>query len=722
MRAFRIGLVTWNVGGAPPGIPLATRKLLACAAQNDVVVVGLQEVPVGRRGWKNYLIQALGPEWLQAGSEAYAGMRLKVFVKNAPNLNPSISVTSTGMRVGAGVADRWPNKGAVAVGIQFGPSCRALFIVAHLAANEDRVQSREDDWRVILRRLDRDEFLPRGADSVIPVPLLHRYEHVFVLGDLNYRVVAPGSTRDNRIHWVRNQIANQNWHALMAVDQLTKERLNANVFADFEEADITFAPTFKIDPQTAHYSSTRIPSYCDRILWHSLPARVHLVKPLQYRALSNFTQSDHIPVYGAFEMRVPHLPSPSYSLRPPNGYRIVLEFMLVRYIKGVRPFVKRESVDDAPHSIRRITPPFRLKPSKASRTPLTTRFRDLIENITVDDDDRPCDKAHHHLNDDDDDIDDGAESSSSLSSEDPEEFLPLVLDTREDSFDEASEFDLHDRSTRDSDASLVADFASDRNLGYNTDLLSTPGSDRRALTPVIPGVPSPVAERSSAERESDSEANTSTEFQQTPSTKKERDWNCSPGPHVNSGPKKRDSLSRQVSEGTEPSKGAVPARRPRLNTLRMEVHGEGIFLKRQRIYSISLPRNSSGSRERIGDTLPVIPLRPVKSLDELEYRHILLEFAKKKSRVGKSGVLPVRELLPCAGKPYAFEMALTKYGRPVATLEACVQLTVSDSDLWVDSQGRVVRNRHGDSARNYAGDLPVRKKTHARTKLDPRWR
>ncbi|KAI0567578.1 Inositol polyphosphate-related phosphatase [Gracilaria domingensis] len=597
------------------------------------------------------------------------------------------------MRVGAGVADRWPNKGAVAVGMQFGSHCRVVFIVAHLAANEERLQSREDDWRLILRRLERDDLLSRGADNVISVPLFHRYEHVFVLGDLNYRVVAPGSSKEQRVEWVKEMVNARDWRALIAVDQLTKERLDGNVFADFEEADITFAPTFKINPQTGQYSTHRIPSYCDRILWHSLPARVELVKCLQYQALTDFKESDHIPVYGAFELRVPALPSPAAPMRPPQGYRIVLEFMLVRFIKGARPFVKRDSFEDAPHSMRRITTPHRLKSGSSSKSFRYSRLRNLMERIPVDENEDIVDEEQEEdIEDVDEDV---AESSSSLSSEDPDDFSPIE-EVPDESPDEGYEFQFQE-FVRQAGFRHFGDKSSSDSYGYNTDLLRTSRTGGSRSAPSTPSTSNDMAQPGTENEHPATHLKIPggrlPKVDAASDGKSDRAWVPSPEPHANSGPRKRDSLSRQVSESVERRGIPSSARRPRLNTLRMEVHGQGLFLKRDRIYSISIPRRNSGSRERIGDTLPVIPLQPVKSLDELKYRHILLEFAKKKSRVGKSGVLPMRELLPYAGELYAFEMALTKYGRPVATVEACVQMTVSDSELWVDARGRVINEK-----------------------------
>lgn len=356
MQTYRIGLLTWNVGGLPPNASPPAEQLLSTARHVDVIVLGLQEASLTRRAsWKSFLLSALGPHWAYVGGHRYAGMRVKVFARLSPIRPvaawrlaplpsdpalmahrprvPVVGVTAPGKRVGAGVADRWPNKGAVAVEICFGTGCRAVFVVAHLAANEEGLKGREDDWRAILRRLDRDE-MPLGRGDVISVPMFHRYEHVFVLGDLNYRISPPGSDHASRVRWVQQRAAMRDWQALVARDQLTRERACGKVFANFEEGTIAFAPTFKIDPYTGGYASTRVPSYCDRILWHSLPARVELVECLRYTALGGVRDSDHIPVYAEFALRVPIVAAPGRELSGYKGVRLVLEFMLVRFVKG----------------------------------------------------------------------------------------------------------------------------------------------------------------------------------------------------------------------------------------------------------------------------------------------------------------------------------------------------------------------------------------------------
>lgn len=716
-----------------------TSTLLNAAIHCDVIVVGLQEVAVGRRGWKDELRKGLGPDWVYIGGESYVGLRVKVFARLSPRLPsvpvlqlaalnaqdaakvgksvragmyPVVGINGQGKRVGVGVADRWPNKGAVAVEIHFGAACRAVFVVAHLAANEEKVQGREDDWRAILRRLDKDELsLARGAEPVISVPLFHRYEHVFVLGDLNYRIAPPGTDLEQRVEWVRGLIKKGDWRKLVDADQLMRERADDRVFANFQEGDITFAPTFKIDPQTGDYSTTRVPSYCDRILWHSLPARIDLVKCVQYKSLTTFTKSDHIPVFGEFELEVPQVTSPLKSLNPMRGKRIVLEFMLVRFVKGAGQFSKREAFDEGPPSMRHIREPasMNLPVSRdvnggiAGSVELRDRHQqeDYGKLVMKEREDEEEDLIEE--GDDDDDLSfssDEEESSMQDRNDNPPVAQGLQLHFSRGALVEEGALKICRNGTV-----AVSSFSNQATNPEHLDrhFRKSSAESSRDIFPLLPY-------HSSASIDS-----TGSLSPQTP-TEASRE-STRPLAHANSGPRKRDSLSRQVEDSNSNQKNKKASTRRRLNKMRMEVHGEGLFLKQGRIYRVGIPKRVNGLRERIGESLPVIPFMPVTHLEDLNYRHVLIEFAKKNSRVGTSGALPLRELLRYVGRPYAFELSLTKYGLPVGVLEACVQLTVSDSSYWVDAKERVVRNADGTSSKNYHGKLPVRKRTRAKSKV-----
>lgn len=70
---------------------------------------------------------------------------------------------------------------------------------------------------------------------------------------------------------VRRRIATGTWDTLIPSDQLTIAQRNGAAFSSFKEATITFQPTYKYDSGTSVYDTSekqRVPSWCDRVLWH----------------------------------------------------------------------------------------------------------------------------------------------------------------------------------------------------------------------------------------------------------------------------------------------------------------------------------------------------------------------------------------------------------------------------------------------------------------------
>ena len=90
--------------------------------------------------------------------------------------------------------------------------------------------------------------------------------------------------------------------ALLGYDQLNKEMKNNRAFRlrSFQEAPITFAPTYKYDTGSTEYDSSekrRIPAWCDRILFTKSPH----IQSLSYRRYEP-TVSDHRPVSAGFNV------------------------------------------------------------------------------------------------------------------------------------------------------------------------------------------------------------------------------------------------------------------------------------------------------------------------------------------------------------------------------------------------------------------------------------
>ncbi|RKP39794.1 hypothetical protein BJ085DRAFT_36736 [Dimargaris cristalligena] len=168
--------------------------------------------------------------------------------------------------------------------------------------------------------------------------LLFDHDHVFFLGDLNYR------TTKNFQKPLAIPLRDKDLQILLQSDELIRVKQSGAAFADFDEAQIRFNPTYKFTVGCNIYTyKKRNPSWCDRILFWSRPAsrrnptrhrRTHgpgmgnrsrsrdmgateppraqsLVKgvgesqaivPLFYSAHFTYTSSDHRPVSGLFQV------------------------------------------------------------------------------------------------------------------------------------------------------------------------------------------------------------------------------------------------------------------------------------------------------------------------------------------------------------------------------------------------------------------------------------
>ena len=141
---------------------------------------------------------------------------------------------------------------------------------------------------------------------------------MFWFGDLNYRIdegadknASSSSTgfsnfNDSNsldLNKIYELIERKDFSLLKKKDQLNVERERGNVFQSFIEGDLTFAPTYKYQPNTNHYErrpekKIRAPAWCDRILYKVKNKKFLDVKQLNYFR-SELLPSDHKPV-GSF--------------------------------------------------------------------------------------------------------------------------------------------------------------------------------------------------------------------------------------------------------------------------------------------------------------------------------------------------------------------------------------------------------------------------------------
>ncbi|KAI9845754.1 MAG: hypothetical protein M1837_004587 [Sclerophora amabilis] len=330
------------------------------------------------------------------------------------------------------------------------------FVAAHLAPMEDGLQRRNEDWANIVRKLvftpisipshltspgepkasssadENSALLPRPpritpagprrlSDSILYQP----QSHVFLAGDLNYRTSAtpPSSDFPDIFSSASSDASSQWWSSLLSQDQLRQERKAGRTCHGFQEADITFPPTYKYStaaqsraaaitsainppgnesspietdtlskssvnsgeppdassgskhPNPNPYAVHRHPSWCDRILYLPFPswASVSLpssssaspdIKTSCYTSLPLLSTSDHQPV--TLWLSVPQIPIPAPAPSSSSSTSAPTRATVV-------PSSSRSTSTSDDHSVTlnssdpRLKPPFPIDPSWARK-------------------------------------------------------------------------------------------------------------------------------------------------------------------------------------------------------------------------------------------------------------------------------------------------------------------------------------------------------------------
>jgi len=189
------------------------------------------------------------------------------------------------------------------------------------------------------------------------VSYLLDFDHVFFFGDVNSRLVESSSGGSEQHHpvdvdaslseaekkarskktdhapqereVVLNLVRKEMYHELLARDQLRLAQAQNLCLYGFVEAEsFPFPPTFKVGREPGYaYNSKRLPSYCDRILFYSLPTLVERKTLKQLDLWSDgfgVTTSDHKPVSSVFHvtlMRKSQLVKRDTSSNKPKSLR-----------------------------------------------------------------------------------------------------------------------------------------------------------------------------------------------------------------------------------------------------------------------------------------------------------------------------------------------------------------------------------------------------------------
>ncbi|EGG17143.1 inositol 5-phosphatase [Cavenderia fasciculata] len=244
--------------------------------------------------WFQMLSNHLGHNYFKLQSISLVKMRLVVFVKKEHYYKINHIERES---EATGVAGIYGNKGATAISFKFLESS-FLFINSHFAAHQEKIEQRNQNYRDIIKGLNM------GSKS--KTDILNQFHHVFWMGDFNYRI---DLFREETLVAIQSK----NLGKLVGNDQLGRQKLSERVFVGFREPPIKFMPTYKMERNTVGVYTTeksRVPSYCDRILYKPLPC-APMTSCTQYDSATTVTTSDHNPVFAVYETYVqrPCLPT-----------------------------------------------------------------------------------------------------------------------------------------------------------------------------------------------------------------------------------------------------------------------------------------------------------------------------------------------------------------------------------------------------------------------------
>ncbi|GMF32305.1 unnamed protein product [Phytophthora lilii] len=140
------------------------------------------------------------------------------------------------------------------------------------------------------------------------VSIDHQFDHCFWFGDLNYRLdlnyTAPRQ-RNHEKHCaeVMALVRAKKWAALNQNDQLKHQVEAKKALTGWELPPALFPPTFKrVRHSLDEYLVKRVPSYCDRVLYKSLPGLRGNIKLQRFSCFEAIATSDHKPIAAAFQV------------------------------------------------------------------------------------------------------------------------------------------------------------------------------------------------------------------------------------------------------------------------------------------------------------------------------------------------------------------------------------------------------------------------------------
>ncbi|XP_035734574.1 inositol polyphosphate 5-phosphatase K-like isoform X3 [Vespa mandarinia] len=228
-----------------------------------------------------------------------------------------------------GFGGMWGNKGAVSIRLNiYGVSI--CVVNTHLTPHDHLLADRIADYNTILRE---HSFSAPDTSNIL------YHDYVFWIGDLNFRLHGEDLTAvDIDLLVKKNKL-----DLLLERDQLKLVMRNGDAFAELNENNIEFPPTYKFEFASQEFDLKRRPSWTDRILY-KVNADVYddvtlSALQLNYKSHSNYIQSDHKPVTGEFDIMIrPNVEDHGVEFQPVSAWFIDEENSVsYKLIGDVRP-------------------------------------------------------------------------------------------------------------------------------------------------------------------------------------------------------------------------------------------------------------------------------------------------------------------------------------------------------------------------------------------------
>lgn len=274
------------------------------------------------KGWAEELQKVLSrdTEYVLVTYQQLVGVCLYLFIRpvHAPYLRDvAVDCVKTGLGGATG------NKGAAAIRCVL-YSTSFCFVCAHFAAGQSQVNERNADYAEITRKIT----FPMGRT-------LNTHDYVFWCGDFNYRV-------DMDKDEMKEMIKRNEFDQILQYDQLKVQQEQGNVFKNFLEGPINFAPTYKYDLFSDDYDTSekcRQPAWTDRVLWKRRKQVPDIDSPTDWNpgrlihyGRVELKQSDHRPIIAVVDVDI-HCVDPEkrervfkeviQDLGPPDGTIVV---------------------------------------------------------------------------------------------------------------------------------------------------------------------------------------------------------------------------------------------------------------------------------------------------------------------------------------------------------------------------------------------------------------